>query len=154
MRKFYSILILFSMIFFSCKQTDSKKSLASEMCDCFKAAENKLSNETKDLIKKTGNATDFEQAWKDESAKLDSSKRAMVKRELNSLLMGGDKDFDYSICMRRVDSTYFPKDMTDQQKKPEIKKAIEEMKTQKECELSYLLLNMLMNLSDKAAMEE
>ena len=154
MRKFYSILILFSMIFFSCKQTDSKKSLASEMCDCFKSVESKLSNETKDLIKKTGNATDFEQAWKDESAKLDSSKRAMVKRELNSLLMGGDKDFDYNICMRRVYSTYFPKDMTDQQKKPEIKKAIEEMKTQKECELSYLLLNMLMNLSDKAAMEE
>jgi len=142
------------MIFFSCKQTDSKKSLASDMCDCFKSAESKLSNETKDLIKKTGNATDFEQAWKDESAKLDSSKRAMVKGEMNTLFMGGDKDFDYTRCMRRVDSTYFPKDMADEQKKPEIKKAIEEMKTQKECELSYLLLNMLMNLSDKAAMEE
>src|SRR6266496_2456455 len=136
MRKFHSTLIFLSIIFFSCKHTDSKKSLASDMCDCFKSVEGKLSSETKDLIKRTGNATDFEKAWKDEAAKLDSSKRAMVKEELNTLFMGGDKDFDYTKCMSRVDSAYFAKNMTDEQKKPEIKKAIEEMKTQKDCELS------------------
>jgi hypothetical protein len=154
MRKFYSTLILLSIILFSCKQTDSKKSLASGMCDCFKSVEDKLSSETKDLIKKTGTAKDFEQAWKEEAAKLDSSKRVMVKKELNTLFMGGDKDYDFTKCMNKLDTTYFDKNLTDEQKKPQFKKAIEEMKLQNGCELGYLFLNMMMSLSDDAALKE
>jgi hypothetical protein len=131
----------------SCKSADSNiGKISADFCNCFKAMEAKLSDDTKKLVNDAANTATPDKSMQEALTGLDPEKAQKVGTELISFGEIGDKNSETGLCLEGVKKKYKGSYTSDEKKF--LEKIIKELEVKPDCNLTANLLKMGLKAKD------
>jgi hypothetical protein len=107
MKNTFSLLLLVTVVLFSCKTADNKvPQIAADFCNCFSKLEKDMSAESKKVFTTAAESVDPEKVLEEEITKLDEETQTKVATEFMALGELEDDNSEVGRCIKNVEKKY------------------------------------------------